>query len=69
MSESTNIIYKTIQVEKEKTVGELLIELKIDGKYFAILLNGKRVELDKVIDPKDKIIVLPKIKGGKGGLH
>ncbi len=62
---STNkLIYKTIQVEKKKTVGELLKELNINNNYFAILVNNKGAEVNQVIFPEDKIIILPKIKGG-----
>ncbi|MHA1382941.1 MAG: MoaD/ThiS family protein [Candidatus Helarchaeota archaeon] len=64
MSKSNNMIYKTIQVEKKKTVGELLKELKINNNYFAILVNNKTADINQNIFPEDKIIILPKIKGG-----
>ncbi|MHA1299033.1 MAG: MoaD/ThiS family protein [Candidatus Helarchaeota archaeon] len=64
MSKSNNMIYKTIQVEKKKTVGELLKELKINNNYFAILVNNKTANINQNIFPEDKIIILPKIKGG-----
>ncbi|NVM02336.1 MAG: MoaD/ThiS family protein [Candidatus Helarchaeota archaeon] len=64
MSKSTNLIYKTIQVKKKKTVSDLLKELNIKDNFFAILVNGKRAVMNQVLVPEDKILVLPKIKGG-----
>lgn len=64
MSKSTNLIYKTIQVKKKKTVSDLLKELNIKDSFFAILVNGKKADMNQVLVPEDKILVLPKIKGG-----
>lgn len=64
MSKSANLLYKTIQIEKKKTVAELLNELNINNNYFAVLINGIRADLNQIIFPKDKIIILPQIKGG-----
>ena len=64
MSKSAKLIYKTIQVEKKKTVDELLKELNINKNYFAVLVNCKRAGLNQIISPEDKVIVLPKIRGG-----
>ncbi|MFX1450604.1 MAG: MoaD/ThiS family protein [Promethearchaeota archaeon] len=64
MSKSTNLIYKTIQVEKKKTVGALLKELNINDNFFAVLVNGKKAGMNQLLTPEDKILVLPKIKGG-----
>ncbi|MFX0139075.1 MAG: MoaD/ThiS family protein [Candidatus Hodarchaeota archaeon] len=64
MSKSTNLIYKTIQVEKKKTVSDLLRELNINNNFFAVLVNGKKADINQVLIPEDKILVLPKIKGG-----
>ena len=61
-------IYKTIQIEKKKTVSKLLEELKINKDYFAVLINGKSAALDQTLFPEDKILILPKIKGGSDGL-
>ncbi len=64
MSKSTNLIYKTIQVKKKKTVSDLLKELNLKDNFFAVLVNGKKAEINQVLVPEDKILVLPKIKGG-----
>jgi len=64
MSKSTNLIYKTIQVEKKKTVDALLKELNINDNFFAVLVNGKKAGMNQLLSPEDKILVLPKIKGG-----
>jgi len=54
-----------VVVEKRMTVGDLLKKLGIEkNKYFAVLVNGKKVDTDHVVDESDKIIVLPLIAGG-----
>ncbi len=51
-------------VSNTTTVRELLRELKLEQKFFAILVNGKRVDLDSVIEKGSEIVILPKIAGG-----
>ncbi len=51
-------------VSNSTTVRELLRELKLEQKFFAILVNGKRVDLDSVIEKGSEIVILPKIAGG-----
>jgi len=63
-SEVINVPREVI-VEEKKTVAELLKDLGIaKNKYFAVLVNGKKVDTDHVVDESDKIIVLPLIAGG-----
>ena len=57
-------IYETFTPEKTMTVKDLLKELNLEGKYFGILLNGKRVTEDQKISPTDNIVILPHIAGG-----
>ena len=64
MSKSAKLIYKTIQIKKKKTVDELLKELNINKNYFAVLVNSKRADENQILFPEDKVIVLPKIRGG-----
>ena len=61
---SSNLVYKTIQIKEKKTISELLKELKLDDNYFAILVNNKHADINQTIFPEDKILILPKIKGG-----
>ncbi|MBY9020755.1 MAG: MoaD/ThiS family protein, partial [Candidatus Lokiarchaeota archaeon] len=35
------------------------------GKYFGILVNGKKADEDTEITPNDDITILPHIAGGK----
>ena len=51
-------------VSNSTTVRELLRELKLEQKFFAILVNGKRVDLDAQIEKGSEIVILPKIAGG-----
>lgn len=55
---------KTYRVNMARTVGDLLKDLKLESKYFAILANGKKVELNDRIEPGSEITILPKIAGG-----
>ena len=61
---SSKMLYKTIQVKKKKTVSNLLKELGIENNYFAVLVNNQSVGLNHELIPQDKIVILPKIKGG-----
>lgn len=51
-------------VKTEKTVKDLLKELKLSDKYFAILIDGKKAAMDDTIKEGSSIIILPKIAGG-----
>ena len=55
---------KSYKVTKAKTVADLLAELKLESKFFAILANGKKVNLGDVIEEGAELTILPKIAGG-----
>ena len=55
---------KEFKVKTEKKVSDFLKELKLDNKFFAILINGKKASLDTVIKAGESIVLLPKIAGG-----
>ncbi|MHA1785204.1 MAG: MoaD/ThiS family protein [Candidatus Helarchaeota archaeon] len=55
---------KKLIVEKTMTVSNLLSELGLESQYFAVLVDGKRVDLEHVIDASTEIIILPRIAGG-----
>lgn len=55
---------KTYRVNASRTVGDLLKELKLQSKYFAILADGKKVGENDVIKEGSEIVILPKIAGG-----
>ncbi len=55
---------KTYKVKTARTVSDLLKELKLETKFFAILVNGKRVSLENMIEEGSEITILPKIAGG-----
>jgi len=57
-------IYESIQVERKMTVADLLEELNLEGKYFGILVNGKKAEPETKISETDQIVILPHIAGG-----
>ena len=58
-------IYETFTPEKTMTVNDLLEELNLEGKYFGILVNGKKADEATKISPEDSIVILPHIAGGK----
>jgi sulfur carrier protein ThiS len=68
MKQSTDIletgIIETIVPERKMLVRDLLRELNLEGKYFGILINGKKADEDTEITPKDDITILPHIAGG-----
>jgi len=57
-------IYETFTPEKTMTVNDLLEELNLEGKYFGILVNGKKADESTKISPEDSIVILPHIAGG-----
>lgn len=57
-------MYETFKPEKRMVVRDLLKELNLEGKYFGILVNGKKATEDTIIHETDEIIVLPHIAGG-----
>jgi len=64
-SVETGSVLTKITVEKTTTVADLLNELKIpQGKYLAVLVDGKKADLDQEIREGQKVIVLPMIAGG-----
>ncbi|MFX0048360.1 MAG: MoaD/ThiS family protein [Candidatus Hermodarchaeota archaeon] len=58
-------IIETFIPERNMLVRDLLRELNLEGKYFGILINGKKANEDSEISPKDEITILPHIAGGK----
>jgi sulfur carrier protein ThiS len=57
---------KVLKSETAKTYRELLKEMKLDDKYFVLLVNKKRVtDLSKKYNSCDTVVLLPKIAGGK----
>lgn len=58
-------LIESIIPERKMLVRDLLRELNLEGKYFGILINGKKADEDTEISPKDDITILPHIAGGK----
>ena len=57
-------IVETVIPERKMLVKDLLRELNLEGKYFGILINGKKADEDTEITPSDNITILPHIAGG-----
>lgn len=57
-------VYETFTAERTMTVKDLLKELNLEGKYFGILINGKKATEDMTIKETDEIVILPHIAGG-----
>ncbi len=54
-----------LELKEKKTLKRLIGELGLNDKYFAILVDGKRVsDLNQILDKNSKIVILPKIQGG-----
>ncbi|MHA1728169.1 MAG: MoaD/ThiS family protein [Promethearchaeota archaeon] len=64
-TDQTNIgILNEFKAKGERKVSDLLKELKLDNKFFAILIDGKKANLKDTIRENQNIVVLPKIAGG-----
>ena len=55
-----------LELKEDKTLKQLIRELDLDGKFYAILVDGKRAseDLNQIISKDSKVVVLPKIQGG-----
>jgi len=64
-SVETGSVLTKITVETKTTVADLLTKLKIPtGKYLAVLVDGRKADLDQPIHEGQKVIILPMIAGG-----
>ncbi|QEE17502.1 MoaD/ThiS family protein [Promethearchaeum syntrophicum] len=55
---------KSYRVKTSRTVADLLKDLKLESKFFAILVNGKKVNLNDTVEEGNDITILPRIAGG-----
>ena len=54
----------TYRVKNAQKVYDVLKKLNLESKYFAVLVNGQKVDMSMEIEKNDEILVLPKIAGG-----
>ena len=57
-------LYETFTPDREMLVSDLLKELNLEGKYFGILVDGKKADPETKINEKSEVIILPHIAGG-----
>lgn len=57
-------LYETFSPERSMTVSDLLTELNLEGKFFGILVDGKKADPETKINEKSEVIILPHIAGG-----
>jgi len=57
-------IIETYTPKRKMLVKDLLKELNLEGKYFGILVDGKKANEDTVLDENSDIVILPHIAGG-----
>ncbi|NHJ12762.1 MAG: hypothetical protein EAX95_03760 [Candidatus Thorarchaeota archaeon] len=54
---------KRLIVDESKTVAELLVELDLTSDH-VVLVDGRRMNLDDIIEENELVVVLPLIAGG-----
>jgi len=54
----------TYRLKTKQTVRDILKELQLEQKYFAVLVNGRKAALNDVITENSEILILPRIAGG-----
>lgn len=54
----------TYRITTKQTVRDILKKLELEQKYFAVLVNGRKANLNEMIDEGSEILILPKIAGG-----
>lgn len=52
-------LYETFTPEKAMTVADLLMELNLEGKFFGILVDGKKAVPETKINEMSEVIILP----------
>lgn len=52
-------LYETFTPEKAMTVADLLMELNLEGKFFGILVDGKKAVPETNINEMSEVIILP----------
>lgn len=62
--EQNHSVLQTYHIAKTQTVHELLKQLNLEDKFFAVLVNGKRAKTLDTLRPTDEVVLLPKIAGG-----
>jgi sulfur carrier protein ThiS len=55
---------KTYRVKNQQKVIDVLKKLNLESKYFVVLMNGKKVDLNTEVLENDEILILPRISGG-----
>lgn len=63
MSDIPRTKKQEIIMTEKKTVADLLRDLDISNDH-VVLVNGKQMELEFLLEKGDKIVILPKIAGG-----
>lgn len=64
-SVETSSVLTRVTVETKTTVADLLGKLNIpSGKYLAVLVDGKKADLEHEIHEGQNVIILPMIAGG-----
>jgi len=58
-------LVQKLELKEKKTLKELISELGLDGKFFAILVDGKKIsDLNEIIEKDSNVVILPRIRGG-----
>ena len=52
-------LYETFTPEKTMIVADLLSELNLEGKFFGVLVDGKKAVPETKINEKSEVIILP----------
>ena len=64
-SVETSSVLTKVTVETKTTVADLLGKLNIpSGRYLAVLVDGKKADLEHEIHEGQNVIILPMIAGG-----
>ena len=61
---STGTVTQYRVTSKSVQLKDILEELNLNGKFFAVLVDGKRADLEMTVHEDADILILPKIAGG-----
>ncbi len=53
-----------VEVRETRPLQAILEELGINPKDYIVLVNDSKAKLDQIISPRDRVLILPKVRGG-----
>ncbi len=57
-------IYVDEEIKTTQTIRDFIKSVDLEVGYFGVLVDGQKKDLDYVLHPGEKVVLIPTIKGG-----